>query len=211
MADETHPRATGPSVWTRADMERDNSWAFRFSKTDLAELERATTALHDRGIPPLEFRKEDFPLPTLGPKLIDLLDDVEYGRGFVVLKGLNVTDYELDKLSVLYWGLGTDLGQIISQNSQGDLLGQVTDLEDGKYEQGGYYEEGVREHRTNAFLAPHSDSSDVVGLLCMQPAKEGGESWVSSSIAVYNRILETRTDLIGPLLQGFHYDLVGKG
>jgi hypothetical protein len=45
----------------------------------------------------------------------------------------------------------------------------------------------------------------------MQPAKEGGESWVSSSIAVYNRILETRTDLIGPLLQGFHYDLVGKG
>ena len=105
-----------------------------------------------------------------------------------LLKGLDVANYEIEKLSVLYWGLGTHLGQIISQNSQGNLLGHVTDFEDGKYKSGGYYEEGVRGHRTNAFLAPHSDSSDVVGLLCMRPTKEGGESWVSSSIAVYNRI-----------------------
>jgi hypothetical protein len=103
------------------------------------------------------------------------------------------------------------LGQVISQNSQGDLLGRVTDMESGRYANGGYYEEGVRGHRTNAFLAPHSDSADVVGLLCVRPAKEGGESWIASSISVYNRILAERPDLIAPLMQGFRYDLVGKG
>jgi hypothetical protein len=205
------PKATGLSVWNRLEMEQDKSWVFRLSDEDLRELESATTALHDRGVPPLEFRQEDFPLSTLGPKIARLLEEIEYGRGFVLMRGLNVADYALDKLSVLYWGLGTHLGQIISQNSQGDLLGHVKDMEAGKFTGGGYYEAGVRGHRTNALLTPHTDSSDLVGLMCVRPAKEGGESWIASSIAVYNRIREARPDLLEPLLNGFRYDLIGKG
>lgn len=211
MLNELPPQATGPAAWTRAEMEQDRSWIFRLNEIDLIELESATTALHERGIPPLEFRKSDFPLPTLGPRIAALLEEIEYGRGFALLRGLNVADYDLDKLSVLYWGLGTHLGQVISQNSQGDLLGHVTDMEGGKYVDGGYYEEGVRGHRTSAFLPPHSDSSDLVGLMCVRPAKEGGESWIASSIAVYNEIRATQPDLLEPLLAGFRYDLIGKG
>ena len=84
-------------------------------------------------------------------------------------------------------------------------------MEGGKYTQGGYYEEGVRGHRTNALLAPHTDSSDLVGLMCVRPAKKGGESWIASSMSVYNRIRVTRPELLEPLLNGFHYDLIGKG
>lgn len=192
-------------------MERDQSWIFHFSAEDLSELERATADLAARGLGPLEFGQDDFPLPKLGPKLKGLLEDIEYGRGFVLLRGLDVANYGIDRLSLLYWGLGAHLGQVISQNSQGDMLGRVTDMEAGKYAKGGYYEEGVRGHRTNAFLAPHSDSADVVGLLCVRPAKEGGESWIASSISVYNRIRDQRPDLMPPLLEGFRYDLVGKG
>jgi len=211
MSSELPPPAVGPMAWTRPEMERDGAWIVQFDETDLAELKTATNRLAERGLGPLEFGREDFPLPTLGPKLTDLLWEIEYGRGFALLRGLDVAQYDLDRLSLLYWGLGSHLGQVISQNSQGDLLGRVTDMEAGKYSGGGYYEEGVRGHRTNAFLAPHSDSSDVVGLLCVRPAKEGGESWIASSIAVYNRIRETRPDLLRPLLDGFRYDLVGKG
>ena len=205
------PVATGQSVWTHPQMEADQSWIYGFDAYDLAELHNATDTLAARGLKPLEFGKADFQLPTLGPKLIGLLHDIEYGRGFVLLRGLNVAAYDIDRLSLLYWGLGAHLGQVISQNSQGNLLGRVEDLEAGKYAGGGYYEEGVRGHRTNAFLAPHSDSSDVVGLMCVRPAKEGGESWIASSIAVYNRIRETRPDLLAPLIAGFQYDLAGKG
>lgn len=211
MPTPTLSPATGASVWTRPEMEADQSWLFRFSDTDLRELEQATADLAARGLGPLEFGKADFPLPTLGPKLKGLLEDIEYGRGFTLLRGLDVEAYDLDKLSLLYWGLGSHLGQVISQNSQGDLLGRVTDLESGKFAKGGYYEEGVRGHRTNAFLAPHSDSADVVGLLCVRPAKEGGESWIASSSSIYNHILAERPDLMAPLMEGFRYDLVGKG
>ena len=169
MATNLPPLATGPSVWTRAEMEKDRSWIIRFSDADLAELEAATALLHERGIPPEEFSREDFPLPGLGPKFGKLLEEIEYGRGFALLKGLNLAQYDLDKLSILFWGLGTHLGEIISQNTQGDLLGRVTDYETGKFGSGGYYEAGIRGHRTNAYLPPHSDSSDVVGLLCGSP------------------------------------------
>jgi len=211
MLDKLPPLVEGPAAWTAGCMEEDRSWIIRLSEVELKELNVATLKLHESGIPPLEFQKSDFPLPTLARKIASLLEEIEYRRGFVLLRGLNVSDYSLDQLSVLYWGLGTHLGEIISQNSQGELLGRVTDMEGGKFIDGGYYEQGVRGHRTSAFLPPHSDSSDVVGLMCVRPAKEGGESWISSSLAVYNEIRKKRPDLLAPLLSGFRYDLIGKG
>jgi len=202
---------TGPSAWKAADFLTDRSWMFELMPAHLREIGDAARALRARGIGPLEFTREDFPLPTLGPLLPGLLHDIEYGRGFVLIRGLNVADYDMDTLRVLYWGLGTHLGQIISQNSQGDLLGVVTDMEGGRYAKGGYYEEGVRGHRTNAELEPHSDSSDVVGLMCVRPARIGGYSQICSSMSIYNDILANHPEYIAPLTEGFHIDLIGKG
>ena len=47
--------------------------------------------------------------------------------------------------------------------------------------------------------------------MCVRPAKKGGESWISSSLAIYNQIRSKRPDLLAPLLAGFRYDLIGKG
>ena len=211
MPEILHTPVSGPSAWKAADYLSDRSWIFQLTPSHLGELNTAARALKARGIGPLEFTREDFPLPTLGPAIPGLLHEIEYGRGFVLIRGLNVADYDIETLRVLYWGLGTHLGQIISQNSQGDLLGVVTDMEAGKYTRGGYYEEGVRGHRTNAELEPHSDSSDVVGLMCVRPARVGGYSQVCSSMAIYNDILANHPEFIEPLTGGFHIDLIGKG
>lgn len=202
---------TASSAWKTADFADDESWMYRFTETDLAEIHTATGALRDRGLSPLEFTRADFPLPTLGPKLVDILREIEYGRGFVMLRGLDIGQYDTDGLKLLYWGLGTHLGQVISQNSQGDLLGTVTDMEHGKFSDGGYYEQNVRGHRTNANLEPHSDSSDVVGLLCVHPAKRGGASMICSSMSIYNEVLANHPEFIEPLSVGFNFDLIGKG
>ena len=202
---------TGPSAWTVADYAKDDSWMYRFTDADLIEIYSATESLRDKRLDPLEFTRDDFPLPALGPKLLKILDEIEYGRGFVMLRGLDIERYDTDGLKLLYWGLGTHLGQVISQNSQGDLLAPVTDWENGKYAEGGYYEENVRGHRTNAYLEPHSDSCDVVGLLCLRPAKRGGSSMICSSMSIYNEILATHPEYLEPLTAGFNYDLIGKG
>lgn len=202
---------TGPAAWKAADYAHDDSWMYRFTDSDLAEIHVATDALRAKGLSPLEFTKADFPLPALGPKLADVLDEIEYGRGFVMLRGLDTGQYDTGGLKLLYWGLGTHLGQVISQNSQGDLLGVVTDMENGKFAGGGYYEQNVRGHRTNADLKPHSDSSDMVGLLCVQPAKRGGASMICSSMSIYNELLANHPEFVEPLTAGFNFDLIGKG
>ena len=47
-----------------------------------------------------------------------------------------------------------------------------------------------RGYNTKAGLDFHMDSSDIVGLLCLQPAKSGGLSRIASSVAVFNELLE---------------------
>jgi hypothetical protein len=48
---------------------------------------------------------------------------------------------------------------------------------------------------TSGALRFHTDRCDVVGLLCVRQAAEGGVSKLASSAMVYNRILERRPDL----------------
>lgn len=211
MTEMLHGPVTGRCVWTVADVAADASWIHRFSPAELDEMDGAARTLAAGGKRPEAFERDDFPLPTLAPRLAALRREIEYGRGFALLRGIDVSRYDMETLKVLYWGLGTHLGEIISQNSQGDLLGTVTDMEAGRYATGGYYEQNVRGHRTNAYLPPHSDSCDVVGLLCVRPAQEGGASTISSSMAIYNEILRTRPEFIAPLTEGFHFDLIGKG
>ena len=200
---------TDPTAWKATDYQDNEQWIRQFTEAELREINDATLNLKARGIEPERFTREDFPLSTLSAVLDDVHDELENGRGFILLRGLNVEDYDLETLKILYWGLGTHLGEIISQNAYGDLLGYVTDFEG--FAKGGYYDKGVRGHRTRAHLLPHCDSSDTVGLLCVQPAKEGGRSMICSSMAIYNEILANHPEYLEPLYEGFYFDLIGKG
>jgi hypothetical protein len=68
-------------------------------------------------------------------------------------------------------GLGTYLGYFVSQNSRGHVLGHVKDLGEDSTQI-----DKVRIYRTNARQFFHADDSDLVGLLCVARALEGGES-----------------------------------
>ncbi len=200
-----HP-VTERSAWMAADWAGDDSWIFRFSRTQLAELEAASQDVRRRKLAAGEFGKDDFPLPTLEPRLEEIQEELENGRGFVLLRGLSTDDYDVDSLKILYWGIGAHLGEAISQNAKGDLICHVTDL-------GFDYDRlNVRGYTTGAALAPHTDSpSDVVGLLCVHPAKSGGTSVIASAVSIYNRILRDRPEYLEVVAEGFHHDLRGEG
>ena len=68
----------------------------------------------------------------------------------------------------------------------------------------------VRYYQTNRKLEYHTDSVDIVGLLCLQPAKAGGESYLASSATVYNEILRRRPELMPALFQPFPTDRRGE-
>jgi hypothetical protein len=188
-----------PSAWYGRDLIDDTAWLARLEGEDLAEIDAALKAVQARNLPLGAIGRADFPLPKLGPKLLVHLDSIRTGRGFVVLRGLPVARYTDAEVGVIFWGIGAYLGEPVTQNPQGDLLGHV-------YDHGRTYGDlDVRGYQTAAHLPFHTDSCDLVGLLCLRAAKSGGLSSVVSAITLHSEILRRRPDLLEPLYRGYHY------
>lgn len=193
------------SAWYRKDLLSNSDWIYQFSESDIREFDAAVDYLRQRKLQPGRYRREDFPAAVLDRIMPTILHELEHGKGCVLLRGLPVDRYDLETLKLLYWGFGAYVGQVISQNTKGDLLGYVTDLGND------YYSNNVRGHTTRARLRPHTDSCDVVALLCVRTAASGGASLFSSSMTIYNEILKHSPQYLETLYRGFFIDLAGKG
>lgn len=70
-----------------------------------------------------------FPLPEkLEKKLSDLKELILTKQGFFVLKGLPVERFGIEKSAISFLGIGSYLGNSVSQNSKGHVLGHVKDI-----------------------------------------------------------------------------------
>ncbi len=187
-----HDLVAGPHVWFGADQQRRDDWILRLSADERAELERAAEDVRARGLTLDDVTLADFNLPTLEKSFAAVRDELRVGRGFVMVRGLPVEDYSDDELGVIFWGIGAHLGIGVSQSADGDRLGHVFDR--GGDGDGRYYTVG-------GALEFHMDPIDVVGLLCLRAAVEGGASRIASAMAVHNVIAEERPDLLDILYQ----------
>ncbi len=196
----------GPSAWTGPEMQqRETEWTYELTRSDLAELEAAREAVQARGLDITAIRRTDFPLPTLGPILERLRDEVVNGRGFVRLRGMPVEDRPIVDSATMYWGVGTWFGSARSQNAKGHLLGHVYDLGGNSAT-----DPHVRSYATSEEQNFHIDRSDMVALLCLRRAKSGGLSRLASSMAVHNVMLARRPDLLERLYQPLPVDRRGE-
>ncbi|MEM7091479.1 MAG: TauD/TfdA family dioxygenase [Actinomycetota bacterium] len=179
------PRQTRPSAWRAADMSDPERWTWRLDGPEIEELLNAVSRLGDpspEGLRSLE--RKDFPLPILGPRLVALRRELIAGRGFQVVSGLPVAAMTEDEASTAFVGIGTHLGSTRSQNAAGDLLGHVRNVGlDAS-------NPSVRIYQTDERQTFHTDSTDAVGLLCLETAAQGGESLLVSAAAIYNEMLD---------------------
>ena len=204
MTSQPPARIDLPCAWKSADLEKNSSWIRVLGDAEIAELEAALAATKGSGLAEQAVGKSDFPLPTLGPALAEIVDELEFGRGIVLLRGFPVDRYGYEDIRRMYWGLGTHLGSFESQNIKGELMQEITDLG---------FDYDTDQHRgsmTSARLRAHNDPMDIVSLLCVRPSVQGGESTVRSSIAIYNEVAANHPEYLPALLRGFHYDLDGK-
>ncbi|HXU37772.1 MAG TPA: TauD/TfdA family dioxygenase [Blastocatellia bacterium] len=179
-------------------------WLEYLSSTDVDEVERAVKRLTSESRDIVTIGSEDFPLPTLAPRLRRLLDEVLNGRGFVVLRALPVEAWTKLESAMAFFGIGTHLGNARSQNAQGHILGHVKDL--GKSSQ----DPDVRIYQTHERQTYHTDSADVVCLLCLRPAKSGGLSSLVSSVTIFNEMRRRRPDLLRVLFEPIETDRRGE-
>ncbi len=168
-----------------------------FSETELAEIEQALTHLLSHGnVDFPDITPENFPLNKVGALMRNIPQRLSEGRGFLMLRGLPRDKYTDDQMTRIYFGLGSYIGTPMTQSYLGDILGHVMDVSD--------YEPKSRGYRKGGGQLMHTDSCDIIGLMCLKSAISGGESRISSALAVYNEMLEKHPDLLEILEEGLY-------
>jgi len=202
---ELPPEQTGAAAWYGPEIAKRTDWQMPLSGAEVAEIEAATRALVARDADIAVLKPQDFPLPTLGPKLRSRVDDeVLNGRGFLLLRGLPVERWSIRESATAFFGLGAHLGSARSQNGKGHVLGHVQDLGLD------VNDPNVRIYQTHERQTYHTDSCDIVGLLCLKTAKSGGLSALVSSTTIFNEMRRRRPDLLKLLFQPIATDRRGE-
>jgi hypothetical protein len=124
--------------------------------------------------------------------------------GFILVRGVPVERWSVRQCAIAYFGLGAMLGEPVSQNAKGHILGHVKNI-------GADYAQATsRGYQTAARLPYHTDSSDIVALLCLKPSRSGGLSSIASSATIYNEMLKRRPDLVAELTRPVYRDRRGE-
>lgn len=192
-----------PAGWRAADVKTAS--IFPLDSAHLDELDASLRAVERAGLPIETITRASF---ALGPRLTALMDEVRVtlmdGLGFVLIRNFPVERYSRWQATAAYWGLGAHLGRAVMQNALGHMMGHVKDLGYDKNDP------NYRNYHTNQDIDFHADKCDIVGLLCLQTAKSGGESCIVSSVTVYNEMLKRRPDLVAEMVKPLYRDRRGE-
>ena len=198
-------RITGPAAWVGPDLARDTrQWLVPLAPEHIAELEDAARHYLSLGRDIGEISAHDFPLGSFAGHLKALQHKLLHGIGVEVLRGLPVAGYSQEFAATVFCGIGAHLGSARSQNAAGHILGHVRDLGASSKDP------NTRIYQTSERQTFHTDSADVVGLLCIRAAKEGGRSLLVSAESIYNRMRALRPDLLEKLFDPIATDRRGE-
>lgn len=206
MLDATLPdRFTGPAAWVGQDLSANTAqWLITLTRDDVADLEQAARRYLSLGRDVGEIAATDFPLTHFADHLTTMRNKLINGIGVEVLRGLPIATYSQEMAATIFCGIGAHLGSARSQNAAGHILGHVRDVGANPDDT------NTRIYQTSARQTFHTDSADVVGLLCLQDAQEGGSSLLVSAEAIYNRMRAERPELLERLFDPIATDRRGE-
>ncbi|MBT3430608.1 MAG: TauD/TfdA family dioxygenase [Proteobacteria bacterium] len=195
-------RIDHPNAWTTESVRSKADMAYTLSKEELSALDTALNEVKSRGLAVEEVTAGDFPLGGLEKVVAGWIQEIDYGKGLVFLQGIPVARYTKDDCALIFWGIGAHMGEAQSQSLGGDRLGHVVNL--------GGDNPRYRAYQNSTELALHTDATDIVGMMCLVPAREGGLSGYAGAAAIYNELLDHHPDVLPILCEGFHYHLFGE-
>ncbi len=197
--------ATGlatPDVWRGPEIAENSAWRHAFTPAEIEELLAAYRRAAAKDL--FSWTRDDFPLPTLAPKVAAWMSELDSGCGFILLRGFPADRHPQSVCTGVYWGLGLHMGRAVSQNTDGDLIGHVRDTgaDPDAY--------GVRLYKTRAEQDFHTDGANIIGLFCLRTARSGGVSRIVSSATIFNRMVRERPGLVPTLFEPFPFDTQGQ-
>jgi len=190
-----------PAAWHGTEMaQQPQRWTWQLTAGQVANLDDTVARLDASSRDIVTLTAADAPLPRIANQLAKLKQDLLFGLGFCLIRGVPVERYSLRQAAIAFWCLGTHLGEPVSQNAKGHVLGHVRDL---GYD---FNKPSARGYQTNDRLSYHCDMGDVVGLLSLRTGQSGGMSSIASSVALFNLMAKKRPDLVRVLMKTTYRD-----
>lgn len=195
MTNRIYERIDGPGVWKAEEIDGKAGLTHQLDEKELGVLDDFLRLTRDKPIE--ELNSTSFDSAALREMMANVQDCLQRGRGAQILSGFNLGSHSIEDFERIYRYLGTHLGRLVVQSAKGDLLGHVRHVTDSK----------ARGYLSDMELGPHTDYHEILSLASVRMASRGGESGLTSALAVYNEILDTRPDLLDILHEGFYNGL----
>ncbi|OJD30105.1 taurine catabolism dioxygenase [Diplodia corticola] len=189
---------SGRLAWKGSNFEDESSFIYRLSDEEKEEISRALSWFKDQELDGNDVSAENFPLPTLAPRLAAVSEEVYNGLGAVILRGLDVDQFSPPDLATVFLGVSSYIARKRGvQDRNGTMIKHLMD-------------NGAAD--SQAELPLHTDvTCDIVATLTRQCSTEGGMCTIASSWTIYNELAATRPDLIHVLARpDWPFDTFGR-
>ena len=199
-------RIEGPSAWRRADI-RTEDYRVVLDGPCLDEIRRVVDDIRTHPLPTILRSPADFDMTNCHAAMAEVRRILKEGVRFAVIDRLPVEELSKTEAETIYWLLSSMVCRPVAQKLDGTMIYDVHDT--GQQALPG---SGIRPDKTNIEIRFHIDNAynttppEIVGLLCLRPAKSGGVSRVLSFHTVHNALLARHKELLPRLYQPFWFD-----
>jgi len=169
------------------------------------EIEAVVQRLRREPLPTILLSPDQFALTQCREVMAAVGRQLRDGIGLAVLDRVPVERFSAEENRGVGWILGSLLGRLVAQKWDGAMLYDVRDT-------GKSLTYGVRRSVTNLDLQFHTDAPwlaeppELVGLLCLNPAPEGGVSRFVSLVTAHDEIERRQPALFRRLHERFPWD-----
>ncbi|KAJ5676714.1 uncharacterized protein N7477_002347 [Penicillium maclennaniae] len=204
-------KLNSPLVWEGKDIEKLDDWIYHLSDVQLDEIDKGLQSFKSafRAISPWVTSATLHSLFLLFTRSFEISPRRSRpAEALSFFGGLRIDDYSREDNIMIYAGVSSHSGNIRGpqqdtrlENGTSPIISHIKDLT-------GIVDEdkiGAPSNTADKQVF-HTDAGDIVSLLCLGPAAEAGESYLSSSGHVYNILAKERPDLIHTLSQDWPVD-----
>lgn len=187
--------------WTADQLNSDETWLYQLSEHEVEAL-WAQTRSENVGADDLLQARHLSVIAALVSQIRSALID---GSGFILVRHGTLRPEKQELLKVGQAALCKSLGTLCPHDNKGRLVKEVT-------------AEKLNEnatpftvsHRSRTEMFPHSDSAEIVSLLCITSAVIGGETTLASSIKAHEVLQQSWPDALQLLYRELPIEIKGK-
>src|SRR5689334_14131253 len=96
------PLVSDASAWAGAEFANDDSWIHTLTPKEVEALASAAKQCLARGLGVTDVTPRDFPLPELAPTIAGWAEEINNGRGFLLVRGLPKARFSDDEIRAMF-------------------------------------------------------------------------------------------------------------